>query len=87
MPVTEREILAEHMGASAFEKVYSGGFSSPSPTPYLAVSLFHTLLPLLIGVVRRIVQQLTRYMTISAFILDISAGFLSLGVILNSIDA
>lgn len=28
MPVTEREILVEHMGASAFEKVYGGGFSS-----------------------------------------------------------
>lgn len=28
MPVTEREIVAEHMGAPAFEKVYGSRFSS-----------------------------------------------------------
>lgn len=64
MPVTEREILAEHMGALAFEKVYGGWV--PPPTFFLAVSLFHTSFPLLIEVVRGIVQQLTKCMTIRA---------------------
>lgn len=76
MPVTEREIVAEHMGAPAFVKVYGCGFLLPS-TFFLVVSLFHTLLPLWIEVVKGLVQQLKKYVTISTIPFVVSPYFWS----------
>lgn len=66
------------------KKFMAVSFLLPS-TFFLVVSLFYTLLPLWIEVVKGIVHQLTNSITISTIPLVISAYFLRLEVISNSI--